>query len=222
MKRVLVEGEEEKREVGRFREDPGASDETAKRCSATNRPRPEHRERERRSKGDEVYDISRGHFFSVLSVLPVEKKAREKRRISKLLHRRKRGRRVEDKKVKQKADYVTRGMKYGVGTGAECRARHNRVIFTRDLGGDFAREGACRRASSTSLFLSFFVSLLSFDKASLLRLNVRVFPRSVGFSQPSGPRAVRYGRQSYFNVPTRLLFPTSLLFRSGKTSLQDK
>lgn len=54
-----------------------------------------------------------------------------------------------DKKVKQKADYVTRGMKYGVGTGAKCRPRHNRVIFTRDLGGDFAREGTST-ASSTS------------------------------------------------------------------------
>ena len=48
------------------------------------------------------------------------------------------------------------------------RARHNRVIFTRDLGGDLARER--RRAgveSGPSSWLSFFARSLPFDRPSL-------------------------------------------------------
>lgn len=56
-----------------------------------------------------------------------------------------------DKNMKQKADYVTEGWntrsprgrerrEEGKRTGRPGHPRHNRVIFTRDLGGDFAKE----------------------------------------------------------------------------------
>ena len=83
--------------------------------------------RSRREEEGRFTILSRGHFFSVLSVClpPASRKTAERRNTLELERQRererererKRNKRVvegaEDKKVKQKADYVTRGMKYG-------------------------------------------------------------------------------------------------------------
>jgi len=94
----------------------------------------------------------------------------------------------------------------GMGRGGNSRAApDNRVIFTRDLGGDFARE-----ENAAFLFRSgrLFLFSLSFQPPrsleNLLPFYLRREIRPVGA----------------FNVATRLLFPTSLLFRSGEASRQ--
>lgn len=85
----------------------------------------------------------------------------------------------------------------------ECRGRHNRVIFTRDLGGDFAREGARGHLAYLSSF-----SLPLDNQSPSHHVPAPSYP-----PPPTTTHPVRYGRRGYFNVPTRLLFPTQFVIQ---------
>lgn len=102
------------RAVGRFRGSPmkprrGAQEE----IDRIQKKREREREDEEIEGGGEVYDISKGHFFFSPSFHHFHKRVKNGRTAGRVGPRKS----GKDKKVKQKADYVTPGMKYGVGKG---------------------------------------------------------------------------------------------------------
>lgn len=207
---------------------------TTKRCSETNRARLGGRvdiERERGIVGErgnqEGLRYPRGTFSPSPRIRRPVLSRRQKGSRAVLGSGRGRGRvriRFGDKNVKQKADYVTEGWntslpRRGERTGRAIRspslARHNRVIFTRDLGGDFAREeNAPVRLPSRVLGLSFCAFRSPSKPASFAR---KFLPLPPSLSLLLS-RSWDMTRRGYFNVAARLLFPTSLLFEGGEAN----